>query len=135
MLDEVATAIATGAAGNIIAHLLDGQLDALRAQVARIFRHGTDEEQTAALQALETDAAALARRTIPGSDLTERWADLLLSYLSAHPGAREDIEAFTLTADTAEPMNVGCQNNYGAGPFIGRDNYGSMTFNSQDKQR
>jgi hypothetical protein len=132
MLDEVTTAIATGAAGNIIAHLLDGQLDALRAQVARIFRHGTGQEQTAALQALETDAVALAGRTIARSDLTERWACLLLSHLSAHPGAREDIEAFALTAGTNEPMNVGSQNNYGTGPFIGRDNYGSMTFNSQD---
>jgi hypothetical protein len=131
MLDEVTTAIATGAAGNIIAHLLDGKLDSLRAQVARIFRHGTDEQQTAALQALDTDAAALARRTIAGSDLTERWADLLLSYLSAHPGAREDLEAFALAADTNEPMNIGSQNNYGAGPFIGRDNYGSMTFKSK----
>jgi hypothetical protein len=33
MLDDVATAIATGAAGNIVAYMLNDQVDALRARV------------------------------------------------------------------------------------------------------
>ena len=47
VLDEVATAIATGAAGNIIAYMLNGRVDALRLQVSRIFRHGTEQERSA----------------------------------------------------------------------------------------
>lgn len=59
MLDEVAIAVATGAAGNIIAYMLNGQVDALRGQVARIFRHGTEPERSAALRTLEDNTVAL----------------------------------------------------------------------------
>jgi hypothetical protein len=131
MLDEVATAIATGAAGNIIAYMLNGQVDALRAQVVRIFRHGTDQERFVALRTLENDAAALTQKRASEADLTGRWTSLLLTYLTAHPEARGDIKAFATVPIVNKTMNVGSQHNHGSGPFIGGDNYGNMTFKSQ----
>jgi hypothetical protein len=50
MLEEVAISVATGAAGNIVAQMLTGPVDVLRAQVARIFRHGTEQERFAVLR-------------------------------------------------------------------------------------
>jgi hypothetical protein len=41
MLEDVAIAISTGAAGNIVAYMLNDQMDALRAQITKMFRHGT----------------------------------------------------------------------------------------------
>lgn len=127
MLGEVATAIATGAAGNIIAYMLNGQVDALRAQVARIFRHGAEHEQFVALRALEDDAVALIQKRASETDLTGRWTSLLLSYLTAHPEARGDIEAFASVPVIKKTMNVGSQHNHGSGTFIGGDNYGDIT--------
>ena len=86
MLEEIATEIATGAAGNIIAYMLNGRVDALRAQVAQILRHGTEQERTAVLRTLDDDAIALAQQGASKTDLTERWTSLLISYLVAiHP--------------------------------------------------
>jgi hypothetical protein len=130
MLDEVATAIATGAAGNIIAYMLNGQVDALRAQVVRIFRHGTEQERYVALRTLEDDTVALTQKRTSETDVTGRWISLLLSYLTAHPKARGDIKAFA-SAPVVKTMNIGSQHNHGSGPFIGGDNYGNMTFKSQ----
>lgn len=56
MLDEVVMAICTRAAGNIVASMLNAQLDALRAQIGKIFRHGTGQERAVALSAVEADA-------------------------------------------------------------------------------
>ena len=131
MLDEVATAIATGAAGNIIAYMLNGQVDALRGQVARIFRHGTEPERSAVLHALKDDAVALTHQEASKTDITGRWSSILLSYLTAHPEARGDIEAFASAPVINKTMNIGSQHNHGSGPFIGGDNYGNMTFKGQ----
>lgn len=131
MLDEVATAIATGAAGNIVAYMLNGPVDALRAQVARIFRHGTEQERSMVLRTLEDDAAALAQHKASKTDLAGRWTSLLLSYLVAHPEARGDIEAFVSAPVVNKTMNIGSQHNHGSGTFIGGDNYGDMTFKGQ----
>ena len=63
MLDEVTTAIATGAAGNVIAYMLNGRVDALRTQVAGMFR--TDaSERTTVLRGLDEDARARRSRQI-----------------------------------------------------------------------
>jgi hypothetical protein len=128
MLEEIATEIATGAAGNIIAYMLNGRVDALSAQVARIFRHGTEQERTAVLRTLDDDAIALAQQGASKTELTERWTSLLLSYLTAHPEARGDIEAFSSASVINKTVNIGSQHNHGSGPFIGGDNYGNMTF-------
>jgi hypothetical protein len=131
MIDEVAIAIATGAVGNIVAYMLNDRLDALRVQVARIFRHGTEQEWTMVLRTLEDDVATLTQQGKSKTDLTGRWASLLLSYLAAHPEASRDIEAFASASVIDRTMNIGSQNNHGSGPFIGGDNYGNMTFKGQ----
>jgi hypothetical protein len=131
MLDEAAIAIATGAAGNIIAYMLNGRVDALRVRLARIFRYGTDQERAAALRTLEDDAVALTQREISNTDLTGRWTSLLLSYITAHPEARGDIEALASAPIINKTVNIGSQHNHGSGPFISGDNYGSMTFEGQ----
>jgi hypothetical protein len=128
MLDEVATAIATGAAGNIIAYMLNGRVDALRVQVARMFRHGTEQEQALVLRTLEDDAAALTQQGASKTALTGRWISLLLSYLTAHPEARGDIAAFASSPVVNKTMNIGSQHNHGSGTFIGGDSYGNLNF-------
>jgi len=131
MLDELAATVATGAAGNIIAYMLSGQVDALRAQVARIFRHGTEQDQAIAMRALDDDAAALAQPGTSESAVTERWTGLLLSYLAAHPEARSDVEALASSSVSGGVQNIGSQHNHGSGTFIGGDNYGSITVSRQ----
>ena len=131
MLDEVTIAIASGAAGNIVAYMFYGRVDALRVRFARIFRHGTEQEQAAALHTLEDNAVALTQREVPQADLTGRWTSFLLSYLTAHPEARGDIEAFASAPVVNKTMNIGSQHNHGSGTFIGGDNYGDMTFKGQ----
>jgi hypothetical protein len=128
MLDEVVTAIATGAAGNIVAYMLNGQVDALRAQIARIFRHWTEQERSTVLRRLEDDAVALTRQGVSETDLTRRWASLLVSYLTAHPEAHGDIQAFASVPVINKTMNIGSQHNHASGTFIGGDNYGSINF-------
>jgi len=126
MLDEVTTAIATGAAGNVIASMLNGRVDALRAQVARMFRHGTPQERATILRGLDEDAGALKRKEVSKADLTERWINLLASYLTQHPEACRDIEAFGSLHTERRIMNIGSQNNIGSGFFIGGDNHGDI---------
>jgi hypothetical protein len=128
MLDEVVTTIATGAASNIVAYMLNGRVDALRAQVARLFRHGTGQEQALVLRALENDAAALTQQGASKAAVTERWIGFLLSYLTVHPEARGDIEAFVSSRVVNKTTNIGSQHNHGSGTFIGGDNYGDLNF-------
>lgn len=130
MLDEVATAIATGAASNIIAYMLNGRVDVLRVQIAQIFRHGSEQERARALSALEDDAAALTQPGTSETALAVRWGSLLLSYLTAHPEARGDIEAFASSPVLNKTMNIGSQQNHGSGTFIGGDNYGDINSKS-----
>ena len=130
MLDEVTTAIATGAAGNIIAYMLNGQVDALRAQIVRIFQHGSEQERSLALHTVEDDVVALTQKKASESDVTGRWTGLLLSYLTAHPEAYGDIKAFASGPVVNKTTSIGSQHNHGSGPFIGGDNYGDMTFKS-----
>jgi hypothetical protein len=132
MIEDIAMAVSTGAAANIVAYMLNGQADALRAQVARIFRHGTEQERSAALRTLDRDTDALSEHNVTRADLANQWRDLLLSYLVAHPEARTDIESFAFSPGADNTTKVGYQIHIGSGPQIGRDNYGSMTFGSQE---
>ena len=84
------------------------------------------------LRALEKDAVALTQQGASKTDVTGRWSSLLLSYLSAHPEARGDIEAFAYAPVISKTTNIGSQHNHGSGPFIGGDNYGNMTFQAGD---
>ena len=126
MLDEIAIAISTGAAGNIVAYMLNGRVDALRIQVAKMFRHGTEQERSAALRSLEDDAVALSQRKTSEADLSSQWSNTLLSYLTAHPEARGDIECFASSSVTSMTTIIGSQNFYGSGPAFGGDNNGTI---------
>ena len=128
MLDDVATAIATGAAGNIVAYMLNDQADALGAKIATIFRHGSGHERAAALRAVERGVDALNKHKVTETDLIVQWGDLLLSYLTAHPEARADVESLMSLRITKRTTIVGSQKHFGSGPQIAGDNYGSMTF-------
>jgi hypothetical protein len=126
MLDPEMTAIITGAAGNLAAYMLNGQVDAVRSWVRRIFRRG-DEDQSTALRVVEDDAIALAQGTASEVDVRARWGVLLTAYLAEHPEILAEIEAIANPAPTvAETTNIGQQHNYGSGTFIGRDNYGDI---------
>ena len=131
MLEEAVLAIITGAAGNIVAYMTNGQVDALRTRVTQLFRHGTPEERSTVLNELDTSALALAQHTASEADLRRHWANLLVTYLKAHPEAREDIEDFTLTPAAIRTTVIGAQHNYGSGTFIGGDNYGSLSAKDQ----
>jgi len=125
LLEDVAIAISTGAAGNIVAYMLNDQMDALRAQITKMFRHGTGQERATALRTLEHDADALSEHNATRTNLTDQWGNLLLSYLTAHPEAREDIESFAASPVTGKTVNIGSQNFYGPGSF-GGDNNGTI---------
>jgi hypothetical protein len=128
MLDPETTAIITGAAGNLVAYMLNGQVDAVRSWVGRIFRGGSKQEQATSLRAVDNDSNALARRAASEAEVKARWSVLLAGYLGEHPEIRSDIEAIAKSAPTATgTMNVGQQHNHSSGTFIGRDNYGDIT--------
>ncbi|GHF51501.1 hypothetical protein GO001_12445 [Streptomyces sp. NRRL B-1677] len=130
MLDEAAIAVATGAAGNIVAYLAQGRADALRTRLSAIFRRGTVQQQSNALRTLDEDAAALAQHTGNQADITARWTGFLTAFLAACPDARADIEALASSAPTStRSINIGSQHNHGSGTFIGGDNHGGVTFN------
>ena len=131
MLEDVAMTISTGAAGNIVAYMLNGRVDALRDQVAKIFRHGTEQERSRALQALERDAVALSEHDATRADLTNQWRDLLLSYLTAYPEALEEIESFASSSlNTVGTTKIKSMKHTGTGPQIVGPNFGNMTFKS-----
>lgn len=131
MLEDIAIAISTGAAGNIVAYMLNDQMDALRGHIAKIFQHATRQERATALQTLERDADALKEHNTTRAVLTSQWSNVLLSYLRDHPEARADIESFASSQAAGKTINIGAQNHYGSGPQIGGDNYGSMSFGGQ----
>src|SRR5262249_6780818 len=103
----------------------------LRALLARMFRHGTEQQRSAVLRTLDDDAVALIQQKVSEADLTERWTSLLRAYLTAHPEARGDIEAFASAPVIIKTMNIGSQHNHGSGSFIGGDNYGNISYNDQ----
>ena len=122
MLEDVAMTISTGAAGNIVAYMLNGRVDALRAQVAKIFRHGTEQERSAALYKAEEDILALTEHEVSRADLTREWSNSLLTYLTDHPEAREDIESLASSQVTGKTVIIGSQTFQGPGSFGGDNN-------------
>jgi hypothetical protein len=125
MIEDAVMAISTGAAGNIVAYMLNGRVDALRAQVKKILRHSTEQERAAALRALEDDTAALAQRNASEADVTQQWRDFLLSYVTAHPEAIGDIAAFAPESIARKSVIIGSQTFQAPGSF-GGDNNGTI---------
>ncbi|NSC22254.1 hypothetical protein FM076_14070 [Streptomyces albus subsp. chlorinus] len=135
MLDAAATAIATGAASNVLAYLLQGRADALRARISTIFRRGTADEESDALRALEEHAEGLEQHRLTQAEVTAQWSSVLTAFLTAYPEAREDIEALSSSTPTdTKTVNIGAQHNHGRGTFIGGDNYGSVRADGQDER-
>ncbi|NIL44050.1 hypothetical protein HCB17_25265 [Salinispora arenicola] len=126
MFDEATTAIITGATGNIVAYMLNGRVDALRAWASKVFRTGAEDSHSAPLRALEEDNAALALGTATESDVRARWSVLLASLLAAHPELRAEVGALATAPVPASVVNLGSQHNYGSGPFIAGHNFGSI---------
>jgi hypothetical protein len=125
MLDEAAAAVATGAAGNIVAYLVQGHADTLRARIAAIFRHGGPERESEALRMLADDASALSQSTGNQAAATVRWTALLTAVLAAHSEACPEVEALAASAPAAtKTVHIGSQHNHGSGTFIGGDNTG-----------
>ncbi|WP_314247279.1 hypothetical protein [Streptomyces sp. DSM 40907] len=100
----------------------------VRAKVVQLFRRGTQDEQTSALDAYDNDARALTEwsRAV-GSDpevapelaraerqLAQEWVHRLSEYVAAHPDARPDLEALV---GAAAPNSVS-QHNSGWGTFV-----------------
>ena len=103
--------------------MLNGQIDQLGAQVAKIFRHGTEQERLAALRRLDNDASALAQRKITEADLMRQWSNSLLTYLTAHPEARQDVAS--LASSGGKTTVIGSQSFHGPTSF-GGDNNGTI---------
>ncbi|GHI05801.1 hypothetical protein AQI88_09810 [Streptomyces cellostaticus] len=135
MLDAAALAVATGAAGNVLAYLLQGQTDTLRTRISAIFQRGTAREESIALRALEEHAEALEQRRVTQAEVTAQWSSLLAAFLTAYPEARADIEALRSSVPSGmKTVHIGSQHNHGRGTFIGGDNHGTVRVDGQEER-
>ncbi|MEV4873783.1 hypothetical protein [Streptomyces syringium] len=135
MLDAAAIAVATGAASNVLAYLLQGRADTLRTRISAIFRRGTAQEESHALRALAEHAAGLEQRRVTQAEITAQWSSVLTAFLTAYPEARADIEALrSSTPPGMRTVNIGSQHNHGRGTFIGGDNHGTIRVNGQEER-
>lgn len=135
MLDQVAIAIATGAAGNVIAYMLNGRVDALRAQVTHLFRRDSEQERAIVLQRLDDDVLALAKQTRSDAELTARWAAMFATLLETGHGAREELSNFAAAPVPGKTVHIGSQHNHGSGVFIGGDNHGGIEVSTDGNSR
>jgi hypothetical protein len=62
------------------------------------------------------------------AELTRQWGNSLLSYLTAHPEARGDIESFASSQVTRKTVIIGSQTFHGSSSF-GGDNNGTINVN------
>jgi hypothetical protein len=131
MIEETAAAIATGAAGNIIAYMLNNKVDSLREWCGLAFRHGTAQEQSEALGALDQDTTALAEARTTEAEVLSRWITVLISYLEAHPEAAGDVGSLGGGWNGARISVVGSQTNSGSGTFIAGSSYGGIHLSSE----
>ncbi len=132
MLDEATMAIATGAAGNVVAYMLSGRVDALRERIVRVFRRAPEEQQEEVRRALDTDATALADRSASQSDVSLRWAMRLAIELHAHPDARPDIAALA-ALEVGDRAQISIHTNTGSGPYVAGNNNG-LIFSQTDRK-
>lgn len=133
MFDAETTAILTGAAGNVVAYMLNGRVDAVRSWIGRVFHSASKGERLNQLRAIEDDMAALTDHVYTEADVKARWAVVLASHLAAHPEALAEIQAMNSPA-TIQSMHVEEQHNHGNGTFIGGDNYGRINLASNGEE-
>ncbi|MFB6441715.1 hypothetical protein ACFCVY_33905 [Streptomyces sp. NPDC056411] len=129
MFDPELVSIATGAAGTIVASMVTGGAVAIRPRIAQLFRRGTQDEQTLALNAHDNDSRTLAEwARAADSDpaiapdlacaeeqITQEWAQRLAEYVASHPETRSDLEAIV---GAGASSNNGSQRNTGSGTFV-----------------
>ena len=125
-------AIATGAAGNVVAYMLSGRVDAVRERIAHIFRRASEEQQAEVRQALDSDAVALAERSASQSDVSLHWAMRLAIELHAHPDARPDVAALAALGVGDRPQ-ISIHTNTGSGPYVAGNNNG-LIFSQTDRK-
>ncbi|WP_369165643.1 hypothetical protein [Streptomyces sp. AFD10] len=129
MYDAELMAVATGAAGTLVAAIAASGAEKMRLKVAHFFRLATPDQQRAAAQAVDDTAAQL---TSPSADAQEIaatiWAQLIAQYLAEHRGAMSEVDELAVPAPAAS--KVWNQHNTGAGTFIGGDVHGGMTVNN-----
>ena len=107
--------------------MFNGQADAARGWLARVFKTASAPDRAAVIQTLEQNAAAIASHQARESDLHAQWLAILASYLAQHPEAKADVEALAATgAGTAGAQRIGTQVNLGSGTLVGRDNFGDI---------
>ncbi|WP_410812811.1 hypothetical protein [Micromonospora sp. 067-2] len=120
-------AVITGAAGNIVAYMINGEVDTLQAWAKRIFRPSRGSDEPAQVRAITNDCAALAEDGMSELEVKIRWKAILETYLAEHPEILPEIEALASSAPSrAGEMYVGTQRNE-SGVFVGRDNYGQIS--------
>lgn len=113
-------AVATGAAGTLVAAGVTGSAQAVRARIFALLRRGSAEEQDAVV-AIAEDATGLTE-----AEKIEALAVRIAAHVMAHPDALPEVEAVAV-ADSAGTNYH--QHNTGSGIFIGRDHVGNLTIN------
>lgn len=127
MYDSDLTAVATGAAGTLVAAIATSGAERMRRRVAHFFRRATADRQRAAAQAVDDTAAQLAARSPDARALAvSAWARLIEQQLTDHRDAAAELDE--LAVPTSVTSKVWNQRNTGAGTFIGGDLYGGATF-------
>lgn len=127
MYETELMAVATGAAGTLVAAIATSGAEKMRVKVAHFFRRATPDQLRAATQAVDDTAAQLAS---PAADTqaiaTNAWAELIAQYLAEHRGAMSEVDELALPTPPAS--KVWNQHNTGTGTFIGGDVHGGVTF-------
>jgi hypothetical protein len=128
MYEAELMAVATGAAGTLVAAIATSGADKMRLKVAHFFRRGTPDQQGAAAQAVDDTAATLSTPSAEARELAATvWARLIVQYLAEHRDAMSEVGE--LAVPTPPASRVWNQHNTGTGTFIGGDVHGGLTFN------
>lgn len=132
MYEAELMAVATGAAGSLVAAISTYGVEQVRAKVAHFFRRATPAQRSATAQALDDTAARLASPPTDAEDVrataTRMWAELIAGYMAEHGDAVREADA--LVAVPERGSNVWQQHNTGTGTFIGGDVHGGVVFNN-----
>ncbi|MEU9882575.1 hypothetical protein [Streptomyces phaeochromogenes] len=128
MYDAELMAVATGAAGTLVAAIATSGAEKMRLKVAHFFRRATPDEQRAAVQAVD-DTAVQVTSPSPDSEAlaATAWAELIAQYLAEHRDAMSEVDELVVPTQLAS--KVWNQHNTSTGTFIGGDVHGGLTFN------
>ncbi|WP_328544104.1 hypothetical protein [Streptomyces europaeiscabiei] len=128
MYDAELMAVATGAAGTLVAAIATSGAEVMRLKVAHFFRLATPDQQRVAAQAVDDTAAQLTSPSLEAQALAATaWAQLIARYLAEHRGAMNEVDE--LAVSSSRVSKVWNQHNTGTGTFIGGDVQGGVTFN------